>query len=160
MTHGPNSPGSYAILFFMTLEFTFTTDTSTAEHHFCFGPATSFFLELLVIAPCPFPLAYWTPSNLEGSSSSVMFFCLFMLSIGHSRQKYWNGLPFPPLCSTFCQNSSLCPLHLGGPAWHGSQLYWVMQAPSSQQGCDPWRPNDQGHTDKSGVFLQAITASL
>ena len=25
-------------------------DTSTTDHHFCFGPAASFFLELLVIA--------------------------------------------------------------------------------------------------------------
>ena len=28
---------------------------------------------------------------------------------------------------------------LGGPAWHGSQLRLVAQAPLPQQGCDPWR---------------------
>ena len=30
-------------------------NTSTTEHHFCFGPATSFSLELLIIAFCSFP---------------------------------------------------------------------------------------------------------
>ena len=31
------------------------------------------------------------------------------------------------------------PSNLGGPAWHGSKLHLVMQAPLSRQGCDPWR---------------------
>ena len=35
-------------------------DTSTTKHHFRFGPAASFFLELLVIALCSSPVAYWT----------------------------------------------------------------------------------------------------
>ena len=39
-------------------------DTSTAEHHSCFGPLASFFLELLVIALHSFPVAYWTTSDL------------------------------------------------------------------------------------------------
>ena len=30
---------------------------------------------------------------------------------------------------------------LGDPAWHGSQLHWVMQAPSPWQGSDTWRGN-------------------
>ena len=28
---------------------------------------------------------------------------------------------------------------LGSPAWHGSELYWVTQAPLPWQGCVPWR---------------------
>ena len=72
-------------------------DTSTTGPHFCFGPTTSFFLELLVIALCSSPVTYWIPSNLWGSSSVVISFCLFILSIGFSRQEYWSGLPFPPL---------------------------------------------------------------
>lgn len=28
---------------------------------------------------------------------------------------------------------------LGGPAQHGTQRHWVMQAPSPWQGCDPWK---------------------
>ena len=68
----------------------------TVEHHFRFGPATSFFLELLVIALCSSPVANWTPSDLGGLSSSVISFCLFILLMGFSRQKYWGDLPFPP----------------------------------------------------------------
>ena len=71
-------------------------DTSTAECHFCVGPAASFFLGLLVIAPHSSPAAYWTPSDIEGSSSSVISFCLFILFMGFLRQEYWSGLPFSP----------------------------------------------------------------
>ena len=61
-------------------------DTSTAKHHFHFGPATSFFLELLVIALSSSPGAYWTPSDLgrggggwwQRSSSGVISFCMNM----------------------------------------------------------------------------------
>jgi len=49
-------------------------DTSTAERHFHFGSATSFFLELLVIALHFSPVAYWTFYDLGDSSSSVTFF--------------------------------------------------------------------------------------
>ena len=71
-------------------------DTPTNECHFCFGPATSFFLELLVTALCSSPVAYWTPSNLGGSASGVISFFLFILFMGFSQQEYWSGLPFPP----------------------------------------------------------------
>ena len=52
-------------------------DNSTTEHQFCFGPAPSSFLGLLVVALCSFPVAYWIPSNLGDSSFSVITFCLF-----------------------------------------------------------------------------------
>ena len=39
--------------------------------------------------------AYWAPPNLGSSSFSVLSFCLFILSMGFSRQEYWRGLPFP-----------------------------------------------------------------
>ena len=68
-------------------------DESTAEHHFCFGPTSSFFLELFL---CSFPGAYWTSSDLRGISSGVIYFCLFILLMGFSRQEHWSGLPFPP----------------------------------------------------------------
>ena len=72
------------------------SDTSTPEHRFHFDPATSFFLELLVIALCYSPVAYWTPSDLRDSFSSVISFCLFILFMGFSRWDSWSGLPFPP----------------------------------------------------------------
>ena len=71
-------------------------DTSTTECHFCFGPAASFFLELLVIGFCSSLVAYWTDFDPGGSSSGVISFFLFVLFLGFSRQEYWSGLPFPP----------------------------------------------------------------
>ena len=68
-------------------------DTSTAEHHFCLGPASSFLLELLL---CSSPIACWTPFNLRGSPWGVISFCLFTLYMGFSRQEYCSGLSFPP----------------------------------------------------------------
>ena len=57
-------PGSYAILFFTISGFTFTTRHICNWTSFLLWPATSFFLELLVIALCSSPVAYWAPSIL------------------------------------------------------------------------------------------------
>ena len=70
-------------------------DTSTAESCFHFDPDASFFLELLVIAPCSYTVMYWTPSILGGSSFSFISFFLFILFMGFSQQEYWSVLPFP-----------------------------------------------------------------
>ena len=70
-------------------------DTDMTEHHFCFGLATSFFLEVLVIVLCSNPAVYWTPADLGISSSCVISFCFFILSMGFYRQKFWSGLSFP-----------------------------------------------------------------
>ena len=67
-------------------------DTSTTEHHFCFGPALSSFLELFL---CSSLVTYWTPTDLGGSSSSVTSFSPFILFMEFSRQECWRGLPFP-----------------------------------------------------------------
>ena len=69
-------------------------DTSTTEHHFHFGPVSSFYLELFLHSS---PVAYWTLSDLGSSSAGVISFCLFILFMGCSRQEYWSSLPFPPL---------------------------------------------------------------
>ena len=42
-----------------------------------------------------FPITYGTPSNLGGSSFSVISFCLFLKFMGFSRQIDRSGLPFP-----------------------------------------------------------------
>ena len=68
-------------------------DTSTTEHYFHFGPATYFFLELFL---CSSPVAYWTSSNMGGSSSGVISSCLFILFMEFLQQEYWCGLPFLP----------------------------------------------------------------
>ena len=67
----------------------FITDISTAEHSSQFGSFISFLLELLVITLCSSPIAYWIPYDLRASFASAMSFCLFILSIGFSRQEYW-----------------------------------------------------------------------
>ena len=66
--------------------------TSTTECCFYFGSILSFFLELFLHWS---PVAYWAPTDLGSSSSSVLSFCLFILFKGLSRQEYWSGLPFP-----------------------------------------------------------------
>ena len=71
-------------------------DKSTTEHQFCFGPAPSSFLELLVVALCSFPVAYWTPSNLGDSFYSVISFSFFILFMRFLQQESWSSLPFPP----------------------------------------------------------------
>ena len=81
--------------------------TSTIVHWFCFGSASSFFLKLILHSS---PIAYWAPIDLGSSSFSVISFCLFILFMGFSRQEYWNGLPFPSLVDTFCQNSLPWPV--------------------------------------------------
>ena len=52
----------------------------------------SFFLELFIDWS---PVAYWAPTDLENSSFIVLYFCLFILFMGFSRQEYWSGLPLP-----------------------------------------------------------------
>ena len=53
---------------------------------------SSFFLELVLHWS---PAAYWAPADLGSSSFSVLCFCLFILFMEFSRQKYWSDLPFP-----------------------------------------------------------------
>ena len=89
--NGPNIPGSYSILFFTAFDFTSITRHKTTGCCFYFGSISSFFLKLFLHS---FPVAYWAPTYLEGSSFSVISFCLFILFMGFSRQEYWSGLPF------------------------------------------------------------------
>ena len=99
---------------------TFLSSPHTSKIGCCFhfGPATSFFLEVLVMVLCSYPVAYWTPSNMRGSSSSVISFCLFILFMGFSRQEYWNGLPFPPPGKHVLSELSTMT-HLSWVALHG-----------------------------------------
>ena len=73
-------------------------DASIAEHHFHFGPAASFFPELLVAVLCSSPVACWTHSDLGGLICQCHIFLSFYTVCGvlTSQQVYWGGLPFPP----------------------------------------------------------------
>ena len=66
--------------------------TSITGHCVCFSSISSFFLELFLQAS---PVAYLTVIYLRFSSFIVIYFCLFILFMGFSRQEYWHGLPFP-----------------------------------------------------------------
>ena len=66
--------------------------TSTVGSGFYFVSASSFFLELLLHSS---PVAYWAPTDLGSSSFSVIYFCLFILFTGFSRQEYWSCLQLP-----------------------------------------------------------------
>ena len=83
---------------------------STTGCCFCFGSIPSFFLELFLHWS---PVAYWAPTNLGSSSFSVLSFCLFILSMGFSRQEYWSGLPFPsPVDHVLSELCTMTP-----PSW-------------------------------------------
>ena len=90
-------------------------DTFTAECHFCFGPAASFFLKLLVVVLCSFPVAYWTPLTW-GAHVSVSYIFVFLYSSWGSHGKY-TGMVCHSLLQwiMFSQNSPLCPICLGCP---------------------------------------------
>ena len=89
--------------------------TSTTGCCFCFGSVSSYFLELFLHSS---PVAYWAPTDLGSSSFSVLSFYLFVLSMGFSRQEYWNGLPFPsPVDHILSELSTMT--HLSWVALHG-----------------------------------------
>ena len=92
LIHGPNIPGSYAILLFTASELaSITSHIHNWVYCFCFGCVSSFFLELFLHWS---PVAYWAPTNLGSSSFRVLSYCLVILFVGFSRQEYWSSLPF------------------------------------------------------------------
>ena len=100
LIHASNIPGSHTKLFFTILDFFSPPDTSTTEWRFCFIPASSFLVELFL---CSLPVPFWTPTDLGGSSSGVISFCLFIVFMGFSRQEYWCDLHSLLEWTTFCQ---------------------------------------------------------
>ena len=106
LIHGPNIPGSYAILFFTASDFTSITSHIHNWALFCFGSVSVFFPKLFLHW---FPVPYWAPTNLGSSLFSVLSFCLFTLLMAFSRQEYWSGLPFP---STVDRILSACLFNL------------------------------------------------
>ena len=117
---GPNIPGSYAILFFTTSDFTFTTRHIHNWVSFPLWPSASLILELLVISLCSSPVSYWTFSDL----GRLIFQCHIFLHFhtGHGFPDKHTGVVchFLIQWTIFCQNSSLWPSILGSPAWKGS----------------------------------------
>ena len=92
LIHGPNIPGSYAILFSIASDFT----SVTSHIHNCV--LFSLWLCPIILSGVISPLfsssllgTYWPGEFIF----QCYIFCLFILFIGFSRQEYWSGLPFP-----------------------------------------------------------------
>ena len=79
-----------------------SSDTSTTECHFHFGPASSFFLELFL---CSSPVVYWTLTDLGGAHLSVSYLFAFSYCSWDSRGKNTEVVCHSLLqWTTFCQN--------------------------------------------------------
>ena len=91
--------------------------TSTTGCYFCFGSIPSFFLKLFLHWS---PVAYWVPTDLGSSSSSVLSFRLFILFIGFSRQEYWSGLPLPSPVDHILSDLST----MTHPSWVAPSISW------------------------------------
>ena len=90
--HVPNTLGSYEILLFTAS--VFTSITSHIHNWALFLLCLCLFI-LLELFPHSSSVAYWASTKLASSSLSVIYFCLFILFMGFSRQEYWSGLPSP-----------------------------------------------------------------
>ena len=116
MIHGPNIPGSYAILFFTALDL--TSITSHIHNWVLFLLWFCLFILSGVISPL-------TSSGILGIDrpGEFIFQCPillpFLLFMGFSRQEYWSGLHSLLQWTTYCQTSPPWPVHLGWPhmAW-------------------------------------------
>ena len=110
-------------------------DTSTTGHHFHFGSASSFFLELkehsLNILSWAISLLF--PNSIldtyltwEAHLSLSYLFCFFILFMGFSRQEYWSVLPFSFLVdhvlSEFSTMTCLSWVALHGMAYSFTEL--------------------------------------
>ena len=63
-------------------------DISITECHFCFGPATSFFLRLLVVLLSSSPVAYWGMLLTWGTHLLVSYLFVLLYSSRGSQSKY------------------------------------------------------------------------
>ena len=91
--------------------------TPTIGFCFCFGSASSFFLELFLHSS---PVAYWVPTQWGVHLSVSHLFCLSYCSWGSQGKNTEVDCHFLLQRTTFCQNCPPWPVvHLGWPymAW-------------------------------------------
>ena len=85
LIHGPDTPGSYAILLFTA------TDLASITSHIHNWVFFLLWLHPFILSWVISPLIswpYWAPTDLGHSSFSILSFCLFILFMGFSRQDY------------------------------------------------------------------------
>ena len=95
-------------------------NTSTTEHCSHFGPFSSFFMELLAIALCFSPVAYWTTlTGGRGRGGAYLpvsyLFAFSNCSWDFQGKNTRRGAHFLLQWTTFCQNFLLWLFHLGWP---------------------------------------------
>ena len=81
--------------------------TSTAVHCFCFGSASSFFLELFLHSS---PVAYWTPTDLGVHLSVSYLFAFSCCSWGSQGKNNEVVCHYLLQWTRFCQNSPPWPI--------------------------------------------------
>ena len=116
LIHGPDIPGSYAILLFTALDLASITSHIPSWVLFLlwFHP----FIRSGVISPL-ISSSILGPTGLESSSFNILSFCLFTIhGVLKARILKWFAIPFSS------GPHSVSPLHhdpsfLGGPTWHG-----------------------------------------
>ena len=102
-SHGWRSPAGYSPRgrkeLDMTEQLHFHFIFTTRYIHNCVSfplwPSCVILSGAIINCPLLFPISILDPSNLGDSSSRVVYFCLFILFMGFSRQEYWSRLPFP-----------------------------------------------------------------
>ena len=93
LIHGPDVPGSYAVMLLTAPDFTPITSHTHNRVSFLL------WLHLCILSGVISPLVsssilstYWPGEFIFQCPT----FCLVVLFMGFSRQEYWSGLPFPP----------------------------------------------------------------
>ena len=115
-------------------------DTFTIEHHFCFGPASSFPLELLVFALHSFPVQHTECLLTWGFILQCHIFLPFLTVYGVLQTRILKlvAISFPSgpyIVSTLHYD----PCILGDSVYHGWWLHWIVKTPLSLEGCDPFQ---------------------
>ena len=146
LIHGPNILASYTLLFFTASNFTFTTRHIDNWISFPLWPSHFFLSGAISNCPPLFPSSILDTFWHEGGGRTLIFRCHIFLSFHTvyvngfltARTLEWFAIPSssgPHFVRTLYYDPSV----LGDPAQHGSELHWIMQAPSAWLGCDPWR---------------------
>ena len=92
LLHGPNVPGSYAILFFTALGFTFTTRHTHSWASFLLRP--SCFILSGAVSNCPLHIGHL--ATWGGRAHLLASSLPYHTVPGFLRQEYWRDLPFLP----------------------------------------------------------------
>ena len=130
---------SNTVLYSIGLFFYCQTHWQLSSFHF--GLASSFFLELLVIALHSSLVAYWTPLTWRAHLPVSYLFAFSFCSWGSPDETPGVGCHFLLQWTMFCQNSSVWPVRLG---WHC--MAWLI-------GCDLWSGISYAYTYIHSFFV-------